>query len=441
MGSGQTVFFKSFDPDDPDIDTTFTVDPNGTAGNDNRGTPNLGTLSAAQATTDSNGVATVEFTVTMQPGDNFMVAASTDSNYLNGVFAVGTSLRDSAGNNLPTNNAKATPMLTVWRQLHMEVDSMGLVDSNRITGSVLGVSYVIACGAFFTCPPGTVTTYLIDVDHEDQVARVDNGGRMVIGGVSYPVVGLANSVNGLNVIIAGLEGVPFPSGTTFTLFDDDDYNENDIGNVDGDEGEDVNAIEIAGMEERNTFSLMRNSDDPARNIYAAAYIRPVYDGAGAPGNTNNQTDEIFFVNIPRVDNAILAQFSQGSKNNENDAYWVAYVQLCYQGDQTADNDPNSEPASAGISATIGPSLDVISSSAALEGAFGTGSLIYLETMRDVAVERSNDARKRSVPHEVGHQFGIAGDNEFFSFGIMNPEGEAKFVPMHLNLLRWRVHSP
>jgi len=325
----------------------------------------------------------------------------------------------------------------------MEVDSMGPVDSNKIQGSVLGVSYAIACG-IFACPPGTVTAYSIDVDHEDQVARVDNGGRMVIGGVSYPVVGLANSVHGLDVIIAGLEGVPFPSGTTFTLFDDDDYNENDIGNVDGDEGEDVNAIEIAGMEERNTFSLMRNSDDPAKNIYAAAYIRPVYDGAGEPGNTNNQTSEIFFTNIPSANNNntnILAQFSQGSKDNENDAYWVAYVQLCYQGDETADNDPNSESGEAGITLQQGPSVDFITSSAFLEGAFSPGSLVYMEVMKDIAVERSSNARKAVAPHEVGHQFGIAGDNPFFAFGIMNPGGSPVFVPEHLNLLRWRVHSP
>ena len=65
---------------------------------------------------------------------------------------------------------------------------MGPVDSNRITGAVLGVNVAIGCG-IFTCPPNTMT-YTIDVDNENEVARVDYG-RMTIGGVNYPVLGLA----------------------------------------------------------------------------------------------------------------------------------------------------------------------------------------------------------------------------------------------------------
>jgi hypothetical protein len=434
MGQGQTVFFRSFDIDDPDTDTTFTVDPNGTAGNDNRGTPNLGTLSAAQATTDSNGVATVEFTTTMQPGDNFMVAASTDSNYLNGVFAVSTNLRDSAGNNLPTNNAKATPMLTVWRQLHMEVDSMDRVMGNVITGTITATSLLV--GNNITPPKGGPATprYGLTIDKTIDEDRYDNGeGTLIVNNVPY-VVSLTDPNK---VWIFSSTGAP-AVGSTFTLVDDDDYNES--GNLNGDEGEDVNAIE-GPDDNKNTLALMRNSDDPTKNIYAPAYIRPVYDGAGAPGNTNNQSNEIFFLNVPSDTTTILAQFSQGSESNENDAYWVAYVQLCYQGDEDEDNDLISEDGTGGTTLAMGPSLDLISSSAQLEGASSPGSLVYLEVMRDIAVERSSNARIAVVPHEVGHQFGIAGDNQFFSFGIMNPGGAPVFVPMHLSLLRWRVHSP
>ena len=43
-----------------------------------------------------------------------------------------------------------------------------------------------------------------------------------------------------------------------------------------------------------------------------------------------------FQTFPKIDNSVEAQFSQGSVNNENDAYWVAYVQLCYQGDENED---------------------------------------------------------------------------------------------------------
>ena len=452
MVQGQTVFFRSFDIDDPDTDTTFTIDPNGTAGNDNRGTPNLGTLSAAQATTDSNGVATVEFTTTMQPGDNFMVAASTDSNYLNGVFAVGTNLRDAAGNNLPTVKAKATPMLTVWRQLHMEVDSMGQVDRNKDTGLV---SAIYIRYTSYNCPPDPPSTCVPDFSSHDLGLSVDyflsstvdsgryDGGEGIITFAGNSYVTLDVSEWGMAQIATPEMVTPTGEGSTFVLVDDDDYNGDDGSNLDGDEGEDINAIE-GPDDEKNTFALMRNSDDPAKNIYAAAYIRPVYDGAGASGNNNNQSNEIFFPNVPYNNNnntAILAQFSQGSEANENDAYWVAYVQLCYQGDETADKDVNSEFGDGGVTLTAGPTVDLISSSAALEGAFSPGSLVFMETMRDIAVHGISNARKAVVPHEVGHQFGINGDNPFFSFGIMNPGSDPKFVPMHLSLLRWRVHSP
>jgi hypothetical protein len=439
MGQGQTVFFRSFDIDDPENEITFTIDPNGAAGDDNRGSPKPGTLSAASATTDSNGVATVEFTTTMQPGDNFMVAASTDSNYLNGVVVNGTGLKDAANNDLPTNNAKATPMLTVWRQLHMEVDSMGLVEGNIIFGNVTSMEanrIIGTCDPKPQCPIDR-TKYLIGIDKGIEDARYENGeGIMVIGSLRYSVLETIPISDTSAIVVVSTPDEVAPTGTQFALVDDDDYNNSDIGNLDGDEDEDIAAV-------LDTFSLMQNSDDPTKNVYAPAYIRPVYDGAGASGNNNNQSNEIFSLNLPSIPVLLETQLaSQNSENNENDAYWVAYVQLCYQGDENKDSDTNSEPALAGITSTVGPAVDLISSSAALEGAFSSGSLVYLETMRDVAVQLSNDARKRTVPHEVGHQFGIKGDNTspMFSFGIM-ADGEPKFVPMHLSLLRWRVHSP
>jgi len=75
---------------------------------------------------------------------------------------------------------------------------------------------------------------------------------------------------------------------------------------------------------------------------------------------------------------------------------------------------------------------------------GEGSLIYLEVIRDSLVNRggqSIDVDKRIVPHEVGHQFGLQGDIPIF-YGIMsNGVAPNTFVPDHLNVMRWRVHSP
>jgi len=72
--------------DDPSANSP-PVDPTGNAGNDSNETPQAGTFNAIEpcmsdqngisCLTDASGVATIEFTTTMQPGDNFAVAAST----------------------------------------------------------------------------------------------------------------------------------------------------------------------------------------------------------------------------------------------------------------------------------------------------------------------------------------------------------------------------
>lgn len=429
MGQGQKVFFQSFDVDEPGTDQAPVDRNNSAAGNDNRGTPNLGTLNSTQADTDSNGVATVEFTTTMNPGDNFMVAAGTDSNYLSGVFATGPGLKDSSGNTLPTNNAKVTPMLTVWRRLHVEVDSMGSVGLNRITGSVLGISPAIGCSVF-NCPANT-QTWSIDVDHEDETVRVDRGGLMVIGGVTYFVLGQVNSVHGRDIVIAVPTAGPAPSGSTFILFDDDDYNENLL--PEGDEGEDIDVVD-------QTFSLMQESDDPAVNVYAPAYIRPVYDGGGDV--FNNDSNVTFALNVTSAPDPVDIQVARGRNSgpDESDAFWIVYVQLAYQGGVSIDNDPNSESAEGGATVSLGHADSITSVTEVPRG--GNGSLIYLETAADDERSEAGDFPKRVVPHEVGHQFGLKGDNLGDSdFGIMNPEGLLRFCARHLNILRWRVHSP
>ena len=145
-----TVYFKKVDVDDPTADST--VDDTGALGNDNREGRTIGqpypataagtfsdctlTANGCSKTTNSSGEAIVYFTVTKQPGDNFVVAASASDTYLTTVTTNGTGLKDSANNPLPTVQAKRTELLTVWRKLYMEMDSMGLVTKNHFTGYV-----------------------------------------------------------------------------------------------------------------------------------------------------------------------------------------------------------------------------------------------------------------------------------------------------------------
>ena len=57
-----------------------------------------GSLNAFDAETDAFGIAETIFTVSMQPGDNFKVAAACDANYLEELVVEGIELKDEDGN-------------------------------------------------------------------------------------------------------------------------------------------------------------------------------------------------------------------------------------------------------------------------------------------------------------------------------------------------------
>lgn len=203
------VYFKNYDLDDPSTDVA-PIDNNGIQGNDNRGEANTpasaGTLlpigacisdqSGIRCPTDANGVATIEFWTTMQPGDNFAVAASLDSNYLNGISTNGIELADSTGNTLPQTTfvpparAKRTEMLTVWRKLHIEVDRMENVpvntaaNGNRVTGS-------FRFGGFLN--PGTFAVPIVVPPDLDV-------GRFVRGRIEFNNLSLPVARNGLDSV-------------------------------------------------------------------------------------------------------------------------------------------------------------------------------------------------------------------------------------------------
>jgi len=136
---GVTVYFKVFDVDDPfNSLPAYSAMPNvslidgDTDGPDNRGTEAVALPWTATDVTDESGKATVTFTVSMQPGNNYRAGASV----LSDAVAVAQATQWSADR--INNWAPASPgdfsgysvplvwsqMLTVWRKLHVEFDSM-----------------------------------------------------------------------------------------------------------------------------------------------------------------------------------------------------------------------------------------------------------------------------------------------------------------------------
>ncbi|HEX8091913.1 MAG TPA: hypothetical protein VF762_23885, partial [Blastocatellia bacterium] len=124
-----------------------------------------------------------------------------------------------------------------------------------------------------------------------------------------------------------------------------------------------------------------------------------------------------------------------------------------------DYDPNDAVGSIGVtrfdrSVSQDTTDNVTDSSQVPKG--GRASFLYLEMIQEAATRNlifGTDNYRVVAPHEVGHQFGLAGDTYppggGVDYGIMSYGNGAiavnpsylKFAPAHLNMLRWRVKSP
>lgn len=437
--SGVPVYFRNFDVDDPSSEPM--IDDNGDLGNDNRdgrfvGSPYppsaAGTLSNTFGTTDANGVATVDFTVTRQPGDNFVIAASTDENYLAGVSVNGIGLRDSSNQQLPTIRAQRTDLLTVWIKVHLEVDSMGPVGNNLAAGRT---------------DRGTIGVTPVWLDVRPNTGNLEigrfQGGEMKFGPYRFEV--LDNTETRL-LIRSNNGDVTIFQNALFQLFDDDDFNDDDglLGDnaLDGDDGELVTFRGLTKFTE--TFSRLQPSTDVNLNPYAAAYIEPDYTWAETQPGMNDSNVQFEFVtfDFPTYANELrVVNAQRDSVGMENDEFWIGYILIGYQSN-VGDVDPASDGALGGTAPPINYLTawtdSVTDSRDVTRGSIG--ALIYIESMRDSDVFDGGDYKIRTVPHELGHQFGLAGDTDT-GFGIMSVEGSLLFVPQHINILRWRQASP
>lgn len=196
---GVPVYFRNFDLDDPADDQT--IDPKGTLGDDNNGTPMTGQLLMANGCgaggasiscpTNAGGVATIDFVVTSQPGDNFAIAANTIAEQANAVNVGGIELTNGGGQVIPTNCTTElvcrSVMLTVWRRLHIEVDSMGASTGNHVLGNI---AVGTKTNRFET------KTVSVNAASPLEINRFA-GGRMTVGAPSLTVS--ANTANTVTV--------------------------------------------------------------------------------------------------------------------------------------------------------------------------------------------------------------------------------------------------
>lgn len=427
---GVKVYFASFDLDDPSANAT-PIDTNASGGNDNNGVVNgsrSGEFIAPAGSTCTTVVtnmnisqigcdtttkgATTNYKVTMQPGDNFAVAASFSDIYRNGIrlnAADGSIIENSASQAIPLsggtnpNNVAGlrTRMLTTWRRLHIEVDSMGNVNSNFVIGTITDTRKVNSGNQTLNL---SVTNLRPNRFENGRLVIRRNGtiykSLRVIDATYDPTTGVViNSSNTASsvTVFNNLGTFNVANGDSFILYDDDDMDDEDTGNLNGDDGDNVPAPRSDSIPD-----IIRSNDTACSdtfnanncNVFVNAYVRPVYDLTGEDIN-------LFSANTDDIDRAFYRRTYFQNRNSEaSEVFWTVWLFGAYQDIENVNIDLNSDGDPGESAGTFG----------VVDNINGEGASIFTELLRpneytSLPTPTTRPVGKRfTVAHEIGHLF-------------------------------------
>lgn len=399
--TGYPVYFKAFDVDDPSTDAT--LDPNGTDGNDNFGTP--AQVVTPSTVTDADGFGRTNVKLPTQPGDNIKVVATCDPFLFNDLVVDGADVVHTDGTPLESDDGIASDMVTTWRRLHVEVDHMAPVEGNQIIATIAsvssrrGVSKVSLTGAIdSTNAPVNLATQTDAGEFENGLLTISSG----VGAGSYPVIGnRRGTISVTGSIPAGAVGAQV------RLVDDDNVGG---GSLDGDEGDPVPAPD--------TSLLAAGSTSPSANVLAQAYIVVNYDLGGG---------EIPFPLNSPSDATTAYQYDWIAHDNDPN-FWTAYLLGAYQPARGDDGDPDSDRR-----VVLG-----------ITDLANTGSVTFAETIRDRADPVFGICSAAGiVAHELAHLFGDTADlRDDGNGGLMSTScgaGTTTLVGTSLRSIRSALH--
>ena len=319
-------------------------------------------------------------------------------------------------------------MLTVWRKLHIELDTMNTVQFNSATVQFPNQSEVGSA-------PVTLS-----VQNFLDPGRFQKGIMLADSGIVH-----INSNESTNITVYNPTPVTLYPGIKYKIYDDDDFNsDNSLNGFDADNGENITTL-------FDSFNLMQENDDTdcsdkQCNVFAAAYIVPDYSW-----NTYNTTDISFVQNVSSTDHSLTTdQINRGLGSNsvQSDDFWIVYIQIGYQPAVSEDCDPNKNNCLGGVTPSlITNARDAMRNYEEIpQGA--EGSIVFIEAMRDYDANAPGSSLKfriQTIPHEIGHQFGLRGDNRdpvtLPVQGLMGYSSGFTFADEHLNIIRWRKKSP
>jgi hypothetical protein len=340
-------------------------------------------------------------------------------------------------------------MLTVWRRLHVEVDSMGPVPpyANSVTGTITNIMGSISLGATQVVVAPNLVTDLIPVDWSTNLStgpsnlgRFENGTILI--GMSPGAVTTAGLLGNGNDFVITTNGasfnIPFTilnaagnttaSGQVWAMEDSAGGTLFAVTPALAHRAFDGGLLIVAGhtftvdLSSTNTvrvtteravleFSLI---DDDATvmpinldvsgmaPIWGAAYVSPAFD-TGC-----DTTNDLFHLHSRFP--ADLAQWGEGRKSPMSTVdYWVVMAKVGFQTDVEEDVDPTSETTWRGAGP---PSMEAV--------------LMLEESIRDWIAAPANSSRgggggidpdtsgtpgrqtrrQEILNHEVGHLFGL-----------------------------------
>jgi hypothetical protein len=385
------VHFKCWDVDDPCF-STAPLDPDDSDPDpnkhsmDNRGSFNFeGTGHSVDVLAES-GLVHAIFLVSMNPGDNYRITATTSQKANDDL----THYKVETGS-LPSS-VKRTPMLTTWRKLWIERDSM---DDVATTGAEkdFTTSTITSLDASSYDPGSNITT--LDVDdlpmYWDEADYL-NGGKLVVGGNEYDILDMYDTIGDETLDV---QGNPYGDGVRVNddcdLYDDD-YKGNGVFEID--------------------FPVRTSLRATDRLMFQDAYIEP-------ENLSSTYEDTVSFdLNFSNIGS--LTPDVTGSTD-----FWTVMVMNAFQPQAGNDEDPDSESGTGGLS--IVSWADNPDKCA-----------IYLETIRDdLGLSVSH-----YMAHEIGHTQNIG--NPLFEHcsdvGCVMHDGATgyEFCDNHKNDLRERT---
>jgi len=423
------MYYRVWDVDDPSSDTA-PIDKNGAEGGDNLGKDEgeqrngwhvadededgkhisdvtMGHIMRFVDDTGTQGeesdtcaahIVKCAVRVGMQPGDNWRFAVAWGEGAKARLEAMTQAQADTCQ---PPVGVVESEMLTTWRKLHLELDSMAAVpaagaEKNFVAGSISGVTGT---------GPYTATTdqNLLDTDMYEK-------GTLVKGGNNYTVkTGAGANTTGANSQVV----VTTDPGTgAFTSLKDDDTKTMpdlpDTGKVD--------------------------------SIFAACYIKHATD---TPGGSNDVNFDLNVGGALTMDADIDLAVARGSAGDEADDFWVVYLLGGYQAGHDEDFDPDL--VQEGVENAVGGHTR--GGSYPVANFAYQAAIIYLETIGDRAAKYGQNAttiEQQIVVQEVGHQVLESANhtaNTIMQSGLPVGPAYEKFSDADIATIRGTVSSP